>query len=93
MIDSATIAVEVAYARPDKQVVRAVQVARGATVADAVRASGILETCADIPWPNVSLGIFSRKVAMDYPLQAGDRVEIYRPLLMDPKDRRRARAG
>lgn len=85
--------VEVAYARPEAQMLRVVQLIRGASVADAVRASGILEACPEIPWPDVAVGIFSRKVSPDRILEDGERVEIYRPLIVDPKERRRARAG
>lgn len=84
--------VEVAYARPDKQTLLAVRLVQGATVADAVHESGILDLYPEIPWPDVEMGIFSRKVSADRVLADGERVEIYRPLIVDPKDRRRARA-
>lgn len=93
MTDTKQIDVEVAYAKPSQQRLRQLQVAHGTTVAEAVRQSGILEDCPEIPWPDVALGIFSRKVSADQVLEEGQRVEIYRPLIADPKARRRARAA
>lgn len=92
MSASATLTVEVAYARPEAQSLRVVHLVAGASAADAVRASGLLETYPEIPWPDVALGVFSRKVGPEYRVEDGDRVEIYRPLTVDPKERRRARA-
>lgn len=93
MAHAMTITVEVAYARPEAQTLRTVRLEQGATVADAVRASGILDCHPEIPWPRAPLGIFSRKAVPEQLLEDGDRVEIYRPLRLDPKERRRARAG
>lgn len=87
------IEVEVAYAQPAQQTLLAVQVGCDATVADAVRASGILDRHPEIPWPDVPVGIFGHKVGLDRVLEAGERVEIYRSLVVDPKERRRKRAG
>jgi len=85
------IDVEVAYALPQKQIITKVTVAAGTTVAEAIALSGIRNIFPGIETlPKV--GIFSRKVSLDYPLQAGDRVEIYRPLLADPKEVRRRKA-
>ena len=81
--------IEVAYATPDKQLIVAVEVPAGATVADAVRLSGIEEHFPEIDLDNDPVGIFSRKVKRDKELKAGDRVEIYRPLQADPKHVRR----
>jgi len=83
--------VEVAYALPQKQVIAKVTVALGTTVAEAIEASGIRKLFPGIEAVPV-VGIFSRKVSLDYLLQAGDRVEIYRPLLADPKEVRRRKA-
>ena len=75
--------VEVVQARPDGAEVVAVRLADGAMVRDALAASGLKGNEA---------GIFGRRVTMDTRLADGDRVEIYRPLQLDPKEARRARA-
>ena len=85
--------VEVVYALPQRQLLVTVQVPVGATALEAVEASGILQQCAeiDLTGPN-KLGIFGRLASAETVLRAGDRIEIYRPLKIDPKSRRRARA-
>jgi len=85
------LAVEVAYATPVRQMIIAVNVAAGTSAGQAIELSGIRKEFPAIPAQPV-VGIFSRKVPLDHPLAAGDRVEIYRPLLTDPMDTRRARA-
>jgi putative ubiquitin-RnfH superfamily antitoxin RatB of RatAB toxin-antitoxin module len=77
--------VEVVYASPASQQVVKVQLKPGATVRDAVVASGFYIK-------NYKLGIFGRTVPLDTKVADGDRVEIYRPLLIDPKEARRRRA-
>lgn len=89
----AEIAVEVVYALPESQTLLTVTLPEEASVADAVERSGILARHPEIDWPRVSLGIFGRKVTAATRLRPGDRVEIYRPLRVDPKERRRRRAG
>lgn len=84
--------VEVAYARPDTQHLVAVEVAEGASVEAAIIASGLLEACPEIDLTRQSVGVFSRIVPLETPLAENDRVEIYRPLQVDPKAQRRARA-
>jgi putative ubiquitin-RnfH superfamily antitoxin RatB of RatAB toxin-antitoxin module len=83
-----SLKVEVAYATPAQQVIVQLQLAPGATVAQAIDASGLRQQFAEIALHPV-VGIFSRKVPLDYVLNSGDRVEIYRPLLIDPKLSRR----
>lgn len=83
---------EVAYARPDRQLILSVDVSAGATPIDAVRDSGILDEFPEIDPERAKMGIFGKLVRKDQPLQAGDRVEIYRPLVADPKEVRRQRA-
>ena len=83
---------EVAYALPDRQFVLSVELRDGATARDALLASGLLERCAEIDPATATYGVFGRVVAPDHPLQEGDRVEIYRPLKVDPRAARRARA-
>jgi len=89
--DLAPLNVEVAYATPRRQLIVPLQVPPGTTVAQAIEASAIREQFPQIEARPV-VGIFSRKVTLDHPLSAGDRVEIYRPLMADPKEARRQRA-
>jgi len=84
--------VEVAYARPDRQWLLRCEVAAGARVRDVIRVSGLLRQCPEIDPDNTPLGIFSRPVSADERVQDGDRVEVYRPLAMDPREARRKRA-
>jgi len=86
------IQIEVAYANPDKQIIRAVSVASGTTVAEAIELTAIKDEFPGIKIDPGGVGIFSRKVPMEHVLRAGDRVEIYRPLIADPKEVRRERA-
>ncbi len=86
------ITVEVAYARPDEQVILPVRLAPTATVEDAIRRSGILERFPEIDLAKNKVGIFSKLSKLDAPLRDKDRVEIYRPLIADPKEVRRKRA-
>lgn len=87
-----TIAIEVAYALPHTQMVMPLRVPCGTTALQAAELSGIASRFADIDLENATLGIFGQIVALGHTLRAGDRVEIYRPLLADPKDVRKARA-
>jgi putative ubiquitin-RnfH superfamily antitoxin RatB of RatAB toxin-antitoxin module len=86
------IRVEIAYAEPRRQFLRVVELATGATVADAIAASGVAAELA-IDAARLDAGIWSRPVARDTPLADGDRVELYRPLEIDPKEARRRRAA
>lgn len=85
--------VEVVFALPDRQRVRRVQVAQGSTVMQAIEASGLLQDEPGLEPDQARLGIFARRVAPGEILHDGDRVEIYRPLTVDPKEARRRRAG
>jgi uncharacterized protein len=78
--------VEVVFARPGAAETVSVELPPEATVRDALAASGF-QRLKDQP-----MGIFGKRVALDHPLSPGDRVEIYRPLVMDPKEARRRRA-
>ena len=88
----ANIVVEVAYALPEKQYLQRLTLPEGATVSDAIHASGLLELRTDIDLSKNKVGIYSRPVKLTDVLQDGDRVEIYRPLIADPKELRRQRA-
>jgi putative ubiquitin-RnfH superfamily antitoxin RatB of RatAB toxin-antitoxin module len=87
------IQVEVAYALPDKQVILALEVAAGTTALEAAQQSGVTGKFAGIDLDNAKMGIFGKVVAPQQVLQEGDRVEIYRPLIADPKEVRKARAA
>ena len=86
------IEVEVAYALPDRQSIVQFTVDSACTAAQAAEQSGIAQQFADLDLSKVKLGIFGKAVKADYVMQAGDRVEIYRPLIADPKATRKARA-
>ena len=86
------IHIEVLYARPDAQTLIQVQVAEGATVEAAIRASGVLERFPEINLATNKVGVFSKLVKLDERVRDKDRVEIYRPLIADPKEVRRKRA-
>ncbi len=88
-----SINVEVAYAKPDKQVIRAVNVDAGTTIGAAIVQSGIMMDFPDLDLENADVGIFGKAAAMTTVLSDGDRVEIYRPLIADPKEVRRQRAA
>lgn len=86
------IAVEVVYALPEKQYLYTVSVEEGATVEEAIKASGLLDIRSDIDLARNKVGVFSRPVKLADEVHPGDRIEIYRPLLADPKELRRQRA-
>jgi len=87
------IEIEVAYARPDQQVILSVTVPADATIEDAVRHSGVLEQFPEIDLADNKVGIFGKLVKLDGSLHPGDRIEIYRALIADPKEVRRQRAA
>lgn len=84
--------VQVVHARPGKQVVKTVEIQEGATVMDAIDASRISAEFEDLVVDPERLGIFGQMAAPGQVLRNGDRVEIYRPLIADPKEARRKRA-
>lgn len=85
------IRVEVAYARPDTQRILGVEVEAGCTIETAIRNSGILDLFPEIDLATQAVGIFSKARRLSDLVNAGDRIEIYRPLVIDPKEARRAR--
>lgn len=91
--EAPTFWVEVAYATPEKQAILRIEVPPGCTVERAIELSGIREQFPEMVVRDNAVGIFSRKVPLDHTLRAGDRVEIYRPLIADPKEARRRRAN
>ena len=84
--------IEVAHARPEKQVLLSLRVPAGTRVLEAIELSGIHQEFDDLVVEPGLVGIFSRKAELDHRLRDGDRIEIYRPLIADPKESRRARA-
>ena len=85
--------VEVAYALPDKQSLVILEVEEGTTIKEAIEASGILDTYNQIDLTIDKVGIFSKLASLDTVLREKDRVEIYRPLIADPKKVRKERAA
>ncbi|MGL9759856.1 MAG: RnfH family protein [Symbiopectobacterium sp.] len=86
------IRVDVVYALPERQYLRSVTVEEGTTVEQAIIASGLLTLRMDIDLQVNKVGIFSRPAHLADAVTEGDRVEIYRPLIADPKELRRQRA-
>jgi putative ubiquitin-RnfH superfamily antitoxin RatB of RatAB toxin-antitoxin module len=87
----ATIEVEVAYALVDRQKIYVVMVDVGATIESVIRQSGVLVDFPEIDLQRQKVGIFSKVRELTDSVRAGDRVEIYRALVLDPKERRRRR--
>lgn len=86
------ISIEVAYARPDTQAMLPMSVNRGTTAKEAIQQSGLLEQFTEIDLESTAIGIFGEQVDLGYTLESGDRIEIYRPLQIDPKQARKHRA-
>ena len=87
------IKIEVVHAVRDGQVLVGLEVEDGTTAGQAIERSGILQRVAGIELVRGRVGVFGKVVSLDYPLRNGDRVEIYRPLLADPKRLRRESAA
>ncbi|APR95504.1 protein RnfH [Pandoraea thiooxydans] len=85
--------IQVCYAQPDTQTLLALSVSRGATIEQAIRRSGVLERHPEINLAQHRVGIFGQLKPLDTPLQTGDRIEIYRPLKVDPKEARQRRVA
>lgn len=99
MTDIEPIHVEVAYARPDKQKIISLLVEPGTTAQLVVEKSNIVAFFPEIDMSNLKLGLFGQalgtkglKPSQEYEVQSGDRIEIYRPLICDPKEVRKKRA-
>jgi uncharacterized protein len=91
--ESGDITVEVVYARAEVQTVIALRLTEGATAARAIEMSGILRRCPKIDLRISAIGVYGKPVTLDHRLRDHDRLEIYRPLLADPKESRRRRAA
>jgi putative ubiquitin-RnfH superfamily antitoxin RatB of RatAB toxin-antitoxin module len=92
-VADAQITVEIVYARPDEQSLEQLRVPVTATVEDVIRQSGFLERFPEIDLSGNKVGIFGKLTRLDAGLNEGDRVEIYRPLIADPKEARKKRAA
>lgn len=90
---SETIQVQVIYPLPEKQEMASLKLPIGATVQQAIEASGFLVKYPEIDLKKNKLGIFAKLAKADAVLRDKDRVEIYRPLIADPKEVRKARAA
>ena len=91
-VNADLLEVEVVYARPEQQVLIQLSVPGGSTARDAIIRSNILSDVPGLDLETLAVGIFARRVTLDYILKTGDRVEIYRPLTMSPVEARRWRA-
>jgi putative ubiquitin-RnfH superfamily antitoxin RatB of RatAB toxin-antitoxin module len=86
------LGVEIAYALPESQVLIVIEVIPGTTAQEAIEDSGILQRFPHIDLSSQKIGIFGKVVELNRVLKSGDRVEIYRALIAEPKDARRRRA-
>jgi putative ubiquitin-RnfH superfamily antitoxin RatB of RatAB toxin-antitoxin module len=93
MAEPAELQVYVAYATAQDEFVRPLRVAPGTTVGQAIEQSGVLASFPDINLVTQPVGIYGKKKTLDTVLRERDRIEIYRPLVADPKDSRRKRAA
>ncbi len=91
MVTIKTITVEVAYATPELQRILPIQIEEGSTIQSVIERSGILQLFPDINLDKQPVGIFSCLRKLTDKVQQGDRVEIYRPLIIDPKEARKQR--
>jgi putative ubiquitin-RnfH superfamily antitoxin RatB of RatAB toxin-antitoxin module len=91
--ETETLQVEVAWATSGEQVVITIPVPGGTTVGEAIALSGITQRCRGLQSPPIAIGIYGKAVAPDTVLRHGDRIEMYRPLVADPKQARRRRAA
>jgi len=89
----AMIPVEVAYAKPEEQVILRLEVPSGTTALQAIELSDIVQRFPEIDLNDLKLGIFGKLKKPDQLLASGDRVEIYRKLIADPKEVRKQRAA
>ncbi|MGB5492235.1 MAG: RnfH family protein [Woeseiaceae bacterium] len=87
------VQVEVVFAKPEKQVLLSVSLPEGASVADALSESGLTGRFPEIDFAHLQSGVWGHPVPRNHVLSNGDRVEIYRPMLLDPKEARRQLAS
>ena len=92
-IDVDKMTVEVVYALPEEQTLLDFEVKKGATAEQVIEQSGILLQYPEIDLAQQKIGLFSKIIKLDHVLREKDRVEIYRPLIADPKEVRKKRAA
>lgn len=88
-----SVHVQLCYARPDRQFLLDLNVAPGTSVLQAIKDSGIVQQAPEIDVSVMRVGIYGKLKALDTVLREHDRIEIYRPLIADPKETRRRRAA
>jgi putative ubiquitin-RnfH superfamily antitoxin RatB of RatAB toxin-antitoxin module len=86
------IRVEIVYAQPQRSIAKSLSLPPGALIADALKLAAQADDFQDMDLASATVGIFGQVVSRDRPLKDGDRIEIYRPLLEEPKLARRTRA-
>ena len=89
---SGMLTIEIIYALPEEQNLKVISVSDGTNVKEAIEASGLLEIYPEIDLDKTKVGIFSKVTKLDELLRDGDRIEIYRPLIADPKEMQRKKA-
>ena len=87
------ILIEVAYALPKKQLIIPIKVKTGTTAEEAIKTSGIIKKFPEIDLEVNQIGIFGKLTQLDHVMRERDRIEIYRPLIADPKEIRRQRSA
>ncbi len=85
------LTVQVCYATPAREILLEVQVAPGCTIEQAIAQSALAVLVPGIDLASLPVGIFAKKKPLDTPLRDGDRIEVYRALVADPKESRRRR--
>lgn len=93
MVAFESITIEVAYASGSATFLRSLKVPAGTTLRGAIERARLLEAHPEIELPRYKVGVFGRLMPLDAPVCAGDRVEVYCPLVRDPKETRRRRAA
>lgn len=93
MVNAKVISIEVLYALADEQVILDVDIEPTDTVEEAIRKSGVLQLYPEIDLAQNKVGVFGKLTKLDKTLNERDRIEIYRPLIADPKEVRKKRAA
>ncbi len=92
-MDDQVIVVEVAYVKPEQQKIVEIKITKGSSIEQAIIESGMLLEYPEIDLKKLEVGIFGKVLKKDHIIKSGDRIEIYRPLIQDPKEARRNRAA
>lgn len=91
--DGAMMTVQICHAEPERQILLELQVPNGFTLRQAIVTSGILQQLPDLVLDRLQVGVFGKIKSLNSGLRPNDRIELYRPLRVDPKDARRQRAN